>query len=517
MNTALLLEMAADGAGERVAIGSAADGCVWPELLDRARSAAGWLASRPAGTVAHLGLNSQVVPVALYAAGLAAKPFAPLNYRLPDADLRRITARTAPSVVIADEDMAARVQGIEGVEVITRAAFLAEAGAGHEPPAIGAEPDDIAILLFTSGTTGEPKAAVLRHRHLTAYVLSSVDFLGAADDEAALVSVPPYHVAGVSAVLSATYLGRRTVYLESFTPEAWVALARDEAITHAMVVPTMLGRVLDVLEEKGERLATLRHLSYGGGRMPAASIERALKLLPHVDFVNAYGLTETSSTVAVLSPQDHREAVASADVDVRRRLGSVGRPLPALELEIRGAGEERLAAGELGEIWVRGEQVAGEYLGHRAIRDDGWFPTNDSGWLDEGGFLFVEGRLDDVIVRGGENISPGEIEDVLRGHPGVADVAVIGLPDDEWGERVAAVVSPTDVKTSAEELGAWVRARLRSTKTPELFEFRDVLPYNETGKLLRRTLKQELSARPAPARPAPGPTTSSSIASTRGC
>jgi acyl-CoA synthetase (AMP-forming)/AMP-acid ligase II len=147
---------------------------------------------------------------------------------------------------------------------------------------------------------------------------------------------------------------------------------------------------------------------------------------------------------------------------------------------------------------VRGEQVAGEYLGRRAIRDDGWFPTNDSGWLDGGGFLFVEGRLDDVIVRGGENISPGEIEDVLRGHPGVADVAVIGLPDDEWGERVAAVVSPTDVKTSAEELGAWVRARLRSTKTPELFEFRDVLPYNETGKLLRRTLKQELSARPVP-------------------
>jgi fatty-acyl-CoA synthase len=498
MNTALLLEMAAEGAGDRVAIGPAVGGCAWPDLLDQARSAAGWLASRPAETVAHLGLNSQAVPVAVYAAGLAAKPFAPLNYRLPDADLRRIIARTAPSVVVADDDMAARAEGIEGVEVITRSAFLAEAAAGHEPPPVAAEPDDIAILLFTSGTTGEPKAAVLRHRHLTAYVLSSVDFLGADETEAALVSVPPYHVAGVSAVLTATYLGRRTVYLETFTPKAWVDMADNEAITHAMVVPTMLGRVLDEMEQSGRRLLALSHLSYGGGRMPAATIERALKLLPHVDFVNAYGLTETSSTVAVLNPQDHRDAVASDDAEVRRRLGSVGRPLPALELEIRGADEQPLPPGELGEIWVRGEQVAGEYLGRRAIRDDGWFPTNDSGWLDAAGFLFVEGRLDDVIVRGGENISPGEIEDVLRAHPGVADVAVIGLPDDEWGERVAAVVSPTEIKTSAEELGAWVRARLRSTKTPELFEFREALPYNETGKLLRRTLKQELMARPAP-------------------
>ena len=495
MNTALLLEMAAEGAGDRVAIGPLAGGCAWPDLLDRARAAAGWLAGQAGQTLVHVGLNSEAVPVALYAAGLAARPFAPVNYRLPDADLRKILARTAPSVAVVDDDMLARAQGIEGVDVIARSAFLSLAKAGGEPPPEGADPEDIAILLFTSGTTGEPKAAVLRHRHLTAYVLSSVDFLGAADDEAALVSVPPYHVAGVSAVLSATYLGRRTVYLEAFTPEAWVALARQEAITHAMVVPTMLGRILDVLEKAGETLPGLRHLSYGGGRMPAATIERALKLMPHVDFVNAYGLTETSSTVAVLNPDDHRDAVASSDPEVRRRLGSVGRPLPALELEIRGGSEELLAAGQVGEIWVRGEQVAGEYLGRRAIRDDGWFPTNDSGWLDAGGFLFVEGRLDDVIVRGGENISPGEIEDVLREHPGVADVAVIGLPDDEWGERVAAVIAPSGVAPSAAELGAWVRARLRSTKTPEVFEFREALPYNETGKLLRRALKQDLAAR----------------------
>jgi acyl-CoA synthetase (AMP-forming)/AMP-acid ligase II len=195
----------------------------------------------------------------------------------------------------------------------------------------------------------------------------------------------------------------------------------------------------------------------------------------------------------VLSPEDHRAALTSADPAVRRRLGSVGRPLPSLELEIRGHNGEVLPAGQSGEVYVRGEQIAGEYLHKKVIQDDGWFATNDSGWLDEGGYLFVEGRLDDVIVRGGENISPGEVEDVLRKHPGVADVAVFGVPDDQWGEKVAAVVVPREPKPTVEELAAWVKASLRSTKTPETWEFRAELPYNDTGKLLRRVLKQELS------------------------
>jgi acyl-CoA synthetase (AMP-forming)/AMP-acid ligase II len=153
-----------------------------------------------------------------------------------------------------------------------------------------------------------------------------------------------------------------------------------------------------------------------------------------------------------------------------------------------------LPAGHSGEIYVRGEQVSGEYTHKKAIQDDGWFATNDGGWLDEDGYLFVEGRLDDVIVRGGENISPGEIEDVLREHPGVADVAVLGVPDDHWGEQVAAAVVPRADAPSAEELAAWVKARLRSTKTPEVWAFREALPYNDTGKLLRRQLRAEMAA-----------------------
>jgi acyl-CoA synthetase (AMP-forming)/AMP-acid ligase II len=209
--------------------------------------------------------------------------------------------------------------------------------------------------------------------------------------------------------------------------------------------------------------------------------------------VNAYGLTETSSTIAVLGPDDHREAVASDDPAVRARLGSVGRPLPTVEVEIRGAEGEVLAAGERGEVYVRGEQVAGEYLGRSLLVDGGWFPTNDAGYLDEGGFLFLDGRLDDVIVRGAENLSPGEIEQRLLAHPAVAEVAVVGVPDPDWGEGVAAaVVVEAGASVTVEELQAWVRDALRSTKTPQLIEFRDELPYSETGKLLRRVLRDEL-------------------------
>jgi acyl-CoA synthetase (AMP-forming)/AMP-acid ligase II len=308
--------------------------------------------------------------------------------------------------------------------------------------------------------------------------LGTVEFLGASPDDAALVSVPPYHIAGLAAVLSSVYGGRRIVYLPQFTPESWVEVARIEAITHAMVVPTMLGRILDHLEASGEGLPALRHLSYGGGRMPVSVIERALKLLPDAGFVNAYGLTETSSTIAILTPDDHREAAASDDPEVRARLGSVGRPLPTIELEVRD-----------GEIWVRGEQVSGEYLGSgAAVREDGWFPTNDGGRLDGGGYLFVDGRLDDVIVRGAENLSPGEIEDVLFEHPAVVAAAVVGAPDDEWGEvPIAFVVKQEDL--SEADLQQWVRDRLRSSRVPASVTFVDELPYNETGKLLRRMLR----------------------------
>lgn len=495
MHTSLLLEMAAGAFPDRTAVGPRDEGLTFGELAARARAGGVWLAAQGEGPVVFIGLNGPTVPTAIFASAEIARPFAPLNYRLADEELRKLLARTAPSIAIVDDEMVPRVAGTPGVTLIATSAFeaacLDDANRQAERPVVEA---DIAVLLFTSGTTGEPKAAVLRHRHLASYVISTVEFMHADEDEAALVSVPPYHIAGIAAALTAVYAGRRTVYLPTFSPEAWVELAAAEKITHAMLVPTMLGRVLNVLEQRGVGLPHLRALSYGGGRMPLSVIEKAMSLLPQVDFVNGYGLTETSSTVAVLTADDHRRAIRSTDPAVHRRLGSVGRPLPSIELEIRDPSGKVLPPGQSGEVYVRGEQIAGEYLHRKAINDDGWFATNDAGWIDDEGYLFVEGRLDDVIVRGGENISPGEIEDVLRTHAHVADVAVLGLPDEQWGERVAAVIVCKGEPPSIGELSGWVKARLRSTKTPETWEFRQELPYNDTGKLLRRVIKQELVA-----------------------
>ena len=496
MNTPMLLEMAADGMADRLAVGGRHDGSglTYAGLFDRARRVAAVVAGSGAERLVFVGRNSTLLPALLFGSGLAGVPFVPVNYRLADEQLRAILARTAPAVAVVDDDAVARVAEVDGLTVLTPAAVAARAEAATPAEAGFVDPDDVAVLLYTSGTTGEPKAAVLRHKHLASYVISTVEFMGAADDHAALVSVPPYHVAGMATILTSLYGGRRLVYLPQFDPEGWVDTARDEAITHAFVVPTMLGRILDVLEARGEKLPSLVHLAYGGGRMPAPVVERALTLLPAVGFVNAYGLTETASTIATLGPEDHRAALESDDPAVRARLGSAGRPLPTLELEIRDEDGKPRPVGERGEIWVRGEQVAGEYLGRSVLTADGWFPTNDGGWLDEAGFLFVEGRLDDVIVRGAENLSPGEIEDTLLTHPAVAEAGVVGIPDDEWGETVAAaVVLKPGATASAEELQDWVRSRLRSSRTPTVVDFRAELPYNETGKLLRRVLRTELA------------------------
>ncbi len=495
MRTTLLLDLSAESIGDRIAVGPNEAGLAFGQLRSAACRAASVFGDGTVQAIVFIGLNGAAMPVALFAAGYAGLPFVPLNYRLTDIELRRILERNAPAAVVIDDDMAPRIAGVNGLHVYLRSEFeqrFLSAVPDMTPPAVNPE-EDIAVLLFTSGTTGDPKAAVLRHSNLVSYILSAGEFLSADEDDAALVSVPPYHIAGISAVLSSCYSGRRIVYLPQFGADDWVAVAARESITNAMVVPTMLELILAAMERQGQSLPALRTLSYGGGRMPEATILKAMERLPNVDFVNAYGLTETSSTIALLNGEDHRTARASQDPAVRRRLTSVGRTLPSVEIEIRDPDGGRCAPDEAGEIFVRGAQVSGEYLGRSLTGDDGWFATRDAGWLDKDRFLYVEGRLDDVIVRGGENISPGEIEDVLRSHPGVLDVAVLGLPCDIWGEKVAAVVvSNPGHAVDAKELLHHVKGKLRSTKTPQAWYFRPELPYSETGKLLRRSLKVEL-------------------------
>jgi acyl-CoA synthetase (AMP-forming)/AMP-acid ligase II len=323
--------------------------------------------------------------------------------------------------------------------------------------------------------------------------LGTVEFGAAPEEDAALVSVPPYHVAGIAALLSSIYAQRRILLLPAFDPAAWLDLAAAEKASNAFVVPTMLARIIEAMDRDHDRdLPSLRAIAYGGGKMPLELIRRALDRFPAAGFTNAYGLTETSSTIALLGPEEHRSAHGAEDPRLRARLASVGKPLPTVEIEIRDEDGRPLPPGERGEIYVRGEQVSGEYRERSALDASGWFPTRDAGWIDEDGYLFLSGRADDVIVRGGENISPGEIEDVLLTHPALADAAAVAIPSLEWGEAVGVAVTVREGRGRPDpgELEALIRARLRSSRVPERILFVDALPYNEMGKLLRREVKK---------------------------
>jgi acyl-CoA synthetase (AMP-forming)/AMP-acid ligase II len=491
----MLLEMASSAFGDRVALASGDDQWTYAELFAAAGSAAAEVSAAGMEQLALIDVSSPALPVGLFASAWAGVPFVPLNYRLTEAEIESLVGRISPAYLVTDSERVATLSKLPATTVASRSAFLENAASKSAPaPAWPMDPDGIALLLFTSGTTGAPKAAVLRHKHLVSYILGSVEFGAAGEDDSTLVSVPPYHVAGVAAVLSSVYAGRRIVQLPNFSAEDWIDLARRERVTNAFVVPTMLARIVECLEKPDSvDLPCLRAMAYGGGKMPLPIIERALQLLPATSFTNAYGLTETSSTISVLGPEEHRAALASDDETVKRRLASVGRPLPGVEVEIHDETGRRLDPGGRGEIHVRGDQVSGEYLGRGVtLGPDGWFSTRDGGSMDADGYLFVEGRIDDVIVRGGENISPGEIEDVLLEHEAVADCAVVGIPDEHWGEAVAAaVVLQKNRPASPEELRTWVKSRLRSSRTPERIEFSVELPYSETGKLLRREVRAQ--------------------------
>ncbi len=494
MNIALILQMAAEAEPDR--IGLVCDGRRWSygALLRASRGAAAHITASQCSHVALLDESSEAAAIALFGAALAGVPYVPLNYRLADADLAALLQRIAPACIVGDTERVQRLNPDGGHRTLPRADFveraesLAEQAVDEE--AVG---EGIAVQLFTSGTTAAPKAALLRHANLLSYILGTVDFASASPDEAALVCVPPYHIAGIAALMSSIYAMRRIVLLPAFEPDAWLTLAASEQVSNAFVVPTMLSRIIGRMDA-GTRadLSCLRAIAYGGGRMPLELIERALELLPETGFTNAYGLTETSSTIALLGPEDHRSAQSADDPDVRARLASVGRPLPTVELEIRDDEGRKLPAGERGEIYVRGEQVSGEYRERKALDADGWFPTRDAGWLDQDGYLFLAGRADDVIVRGGENISPGEIEDVLMTHPAIADVAAVAVPSVEWGEAVgiAIVARAPHPAPNDDELRTLIRNRLRSSRVPERITVVDALPYNEMGKLLRREVRK---------------------------
>lgn len=480
------------GLGDRVLIGAGDEELTGNELGSLVRRTATSL--RSSGSLVYAGENQSYLPVPFLAAAWRGIPFVPLNYRMDDTNLVELIERQVDPLVLADDRTGDRLRSA-GINAVDLADWISDTTTVETTDEPAVDDDQVAVVLYTSGTTAAPKAALLRHRHLMAYLLGSVEFAAADPTDAVLISVPPYHIAGVANMLSNLFAGRRLHYLQHFSPTAWLSATGELAITHAMVVPTMLAQVLDCLEGTAD-LPVLRTLSYGGSKVPASLVERALAAFPTTGLVNAYGLTETASTIAVLGPDDHRDAYLSDEPAVRARLGSVGRVLPTIEIEIRSdENGGSLGPNERGILHVRGEQVAGEYATGRLLDANGWFCTRDAAWVDDEGFLFIEGRADDTIIRGGENIAPAEIEEALLSHAEIADACVFGIADDQWGQRIAAViVARRSAEIDVEEVRAHVRRQLRGSKTPDIVRVADELPRTSTGKVLRRSLSEALEA-----------------------
>jgi acyl-CoA synthetase (AMP-forming)/AMP-acid ligase II len=491
MNISMLLDMAADAFGDRAIVGRRTGALTVRDVDRLAAGGSTLITDTAADSLIYLGVNGPCFPAALFAAARAGVPLVPLNYRLGAQQLQTLLRNHPKAIGIADP-RSAELLGPTGIPLRTPDRWLADATQRDSMPA-AESPQTPAVVIYTSGTTSEPKGVLLGHDNLVSYVLRSVEFASAEPGEASLVSVPPYHIAAVANVLTNLYAGRRSLALDQFDGGEWLEVARAEEVTHAMVVPTMLARIMAVKADRS--VPSLRTLAYGGAIMSRKVIESALEAWPRVNFVNAYGLTETSSTISVLGPQDHRAALSSADPADRARLSSAGLPLPGVELQIRDTIGEVMPAGVTGRIWVRGEQVSGRYLGAGSVLDqDGFFDTRDEGFLDRDGYLFVSGRADDTIIRGGENIAPAEIEATLLLHEGIDDAVVVGLPDPEWGQQLTAVIVAKPHRViDADCVRAFVRERLRSSKTPQRIEVWSELPRTETGKIVRRQVIDLLS------------------------
>ena len=300
------------------------------------------------------------------------------------------------------------------------------------------------VLMYTSGTTSLPKGVMLRFRDFTAYVTANVEMADGSDRGVALVCVPFYHIAGTTAMMTNIWTGRKLVIMPQFEARSWLKLVERERVTHAFVVPTMMKQLLDEPAFAATDLTSLTNLAYGGAPMPLPVIRRAIEAFPpHIGFVNAYGQTETTSSLTVLGPDDHRLAGSAEEIELKlMRLNSIGRPLPDVEIKVRDEDGKLLPIGQVGEIIIRTPRIMKGYAGREddAALGDGWRATGDLGWVDHEGYVFFAGRKDDLIIRGGENIAPAEVETVLMSHPGVDEAAVIGVASVEWGQTVKAYV-----------------------------------------------------------------------------
>jgi O-succinylbenzoic acid--CoA ligase len=458
------------------------------ELDDRATDAARRLAAHgvvEGERVALLARNGPAFVVTVHSVSRLGAVLVPLNVRLTPVELAWQLADARVDLLLHDAAhgslaaaAAAQVAGVRKIEV-------GPDGPEGAAAAVISPREKIALdspqgIVYTSGTTGRSKGVLLTYGNYWWSAVGSVLHLGHCRDDRWLAMLPLFHVGGLAILFRSVIAGVPVVLHEAFDPAGANHAIAEERVTLVSVVANMLRRMLD---EQGERPypPTLRCILLGGGPAPGPLLEDCLRR--GVPVSPTYGLTETCSQVATLLPED-----------LARHLGSAGRPLPTTEIRIERDGRP-LPPGEVGEIVVRGPTVSPGYAGaapEGAIRADGWLRTGDLGRLDGEGYLYVLDRRDDLIISGGENVSPAEVEAVLLLHPAVEDAAVVGVPDEQWGAIPVAYVklrlgwSPTE-----QEVLAFCAARLAAFKRPRRIEWVDSLPRNAAGKLLRRELRTD--------------------------
>ena len=518
MRTSEFLTIAAAIVPDRAAVIFDGQAVSFEELQLRVNRLANALADRGVGAgdrVAIMQVNGLHGIELYFAAAQLDAIYVPINFRAKTEELELMLDIAQPSLLFLGErylslvnpqgDSAlspGRIVVLDGVEpegMQTYESLVSgvEADELHFPEA---EDDDTTVIMFTAGTTGVPKGVMLTHDSFASFLLSTVNPADPDEEETNLLTVPLYHIAGLQAALAAVYGGRTLVVMRQFEPLEWLTLAQEHRVNRAMLVPTMLKRLMDHPSFRDYDLSSLNVMTYGAAPMPLEVIRQAIDEFPGCRFINAFGQTETASTITMLPPDDHVLEGAPEEIEKKlRRLTSNGIPLDDVEVQIVDEEGEPVVLGEVGEIVARGARMMRGYWQQEADTSQamrsGWVYTGDLAYQDEDSYIYLAGRAKDFIKRGGEMVSPEEVEQVLMSHPLVDDAAVIGVADVEWGEEVRAVVvrrpGDGDEEVTEEQLTGYCRERLAGFKRPRSVVFIDELPRNVMGKVLKRDLREQ--------------------------
>ena len=459
------------------------------------------LGLKPGDRVAHLGKNSDLYFELLLGGFKAGVVITPINWRLAAPEIAYVLKDSGARVLFVGQELTALVRNstdeLAGLET-----FVAlEGGAVDWPdfaawrdaapdtdPHVPVAPVDVALQLYTSGTTGKPKGAMLTHHNLLALRgHDTSDWNTWSDADVALVAMPNGHISGSGWGIMAIYNGAKAVVAREFDPAQVLDLMERHRLSKIFMVPAAMQIVVRHPKARKIDWSSLKYMLYGASPIPLELLKECMGVFG-CGFVQMYGMTETSGTIVALPPEDHTPEGSP-------RMSACGKAMAGVELAILDAEGGRLPPDEVGEVatrsaanmagyWNLPEATAG------ALSADGWLRTGDAGYLDADGYLFIRDRVKDMIVSGAENVYPAEVENAIFGCPGVADVAVIGVPDPKWGEAVKAmVVRHPGYRVSEAEVIAHARARIAGFKTPKSVTFVEALPRNASGKVLRRELR----------------------------